>query len=532
MTTETLDLQRRVGGRVVIGLIALLAPMVAAARLLTGEAVIAPLVTATVLAGAAGLLWRIGRGAALAQMGLAAVLMAQVSMLVGALAGHSWQVDMHMAYFAALAVLVVFSDWRVIAAGAAAVAVHHLALNFVLPAVVFPGGGDLARVVVHAVILIVETLVLVAVTNSVSTMFERIERTMAETAAAREAAELADRQARESEEAQQHLRDQSIAERERNAREQERAVTRLGQGLSRLAEGDLTTRIDADFPEAYRLLRDDFNAAVERLAASMAAISDVSGGLRGQSDQLARAAHQLAQRTMRQAAGLEEAAAALEEITTTAGSTAQGADRVADVSAQARTHVHQSVEVVQSAVTAMTQIDNSSREISQIVGVIDEIAFQTNLLALNAGVEAARAGEAGRGFAVVASEVRALAQRSAEAAKEIRTLIQESGRQVGDGVAMVGQTGSTIDGMVERFTEINSLIREISRACAEQSEGLGQVNTAVAMIDRTVQENGAVVDETNEAVTVLNREAERLGELIAGFRLPSDRSGATAALAA
>ncbi|WP_420478032.1 methyl-accepting chemotaxis protein [Brevundimonas sp. FT23028] len=531
MSLDSLDAQRRLGGKVLIALIAVMAPLVAAARMLAGEAFIGPLISAIALAGAAGALWKVGRGGVAAQMGLGVVLMAQVSLLVGALAGHSWQIDMHMTYFAALAVLVVFSDWRVIAAGAAAVALHHLALNFILPAVVFPGGGDFGRVVLHAVILIVETLVLVAVTNSVSTMFERVQRTMAETAEARDAADQADRMARESEAGQRRMEQASLAEREQNAREQQVAVTALGEGLARLAGGDLTARIGSDFPEAYRLLREDFNAAVDRLAASMAAISGVTHGIRGQSDQLARAANQLAQRTMRQAAGLEEAAAALEEITTTAGSTAAGADRVADVSAQARTHIQTSVEVVNSAVTAMTQIDNSSREISQIIGVIDEIAFQTNLLALNAGVEAARAGDAGRGFAVVASEVRALAQRSADAAKEIRTLIQDSGRQVGDGVAMVGQTGTTIDGMVERFTEINNLIREISRACAEQSEGLGQVNTAVSMIDRTVQENSAVVDETNEAVTVLNQEAERLGALVSGFRLPSE-TAARDALAA
>jgi len=521
MSLDSLDAQRRLGGTVLIGLIAVMAPMVAGARLLAGEAFVGPLVSAIALAAVAATLWKIGRGKVAAQMGLGVVLMAQVSLLVGALAGHSWQVDMHMTYFAALAVLVVFSDWRVIAAGAAAVALHHLALNFILPAVVFPGGGDFGRVVLHAVILIVETVVLILVTNSVSTMFARVQQTMAETAAARDAADLADNLARESEAVQRRMEQQSLAEREQSAREQQVAVTSLGEGLARLADGDLTARIGPGFPEAYRLLRDDFNAAVDRLAASMTAISGVTHGIRGQSDQLAHAASQLAQRTMRQAAGLEEAAAALEEITATAGSTAAGADRVADVSAQARTHIQTSVEVVNSAVTAMSEIDNSSREIGQIIGVIDEIAFQTNLLALNAGVEAARAGDAGRGFAVVASEVRALAQRSADAAKEIRTLIQESGRQVGNGVAMVGQTGTTIDGMVERFTEINALIREISRACAEQSEGLGQVNTAVSMIDRTVQENSAVVDETNDAVATLNREAERLGALIGGFRLPS-----------
>lgn len=219
MSLDSLDAQRRFGGTVLIALIAVLAPLVAGARVLAGEAFVGPLISAISLAGAAAALWKVGRGGVAAQMGLGVVLMAQVSLLVGALAGHSWQVDMHMTYFAALAVLVVFSDWRVIAAGAAAVALHHLALNFILPAVVFPGGGDFARVVLHAVILIVETVVLIMVTTSVSTMFARVQQTMAETAAARDAADLADKLARESEAGQRRIEQQSVAERELSARE-------------------------------------------------------------------------------------------------------------------------------------------------------------------------------------------------------------------------------------------------------------------------------------------------------------------------
>jgi methyl-accepting chemotaxis protein len=220
---------------------------------------------------------------------------------------------------------------------------------------------------------------------------------------------------------------------------------------------------------------------------------------------------------MRQAAGLEEAAAALEEITTTAGSTAQGADRVADVSAQARTHVHQSVEVVQSAVTAMTQIDNSSREISQIVGVIDEIAFQTNLLALNAGVEAARAGDAGRGFAVVASEVRALAQRSAEAAREIKGLIATSAVSVDAGVRLVGETGEALRRMVGRVAEIDGLVGEIAASAQEQATGLRQVNTAVNQMDQMTQQNAAMVEQSTAACHVLAREAQALTASVSRF---------------
>jgi methyl-accepting chemotaxis protein len=198
--------------------------------------------------------------------------------------------------------------------------------------------------------------------------------------------------------------------------------------------------------------------------------------------------------------------------------TAAGANHARQVVSTAKTEAEQSGIVVRDAVAAMSEIEKSSSEISQIIGVIDEIAFQTNLLALNAGVEAARAGEAGRGFAVVASEVRALAQRSAEAAKEIKGLIQASTRQVSAGVDLVGQAGKALDRIAVQVTELNGVVAEIAASAQEQSTALAEVNTAVNQMDQVTQQNAAMVEETTAASHSLAQEAERLSSLVGQFK--------------
>jgi len=314
-------------------------------------------------------------------------------------------------------------------------------------------------------------------------------------------------------------REAGEAERQANAREQTLVVSRVGEGLEALAGGDLTVRLNEAFPPAYRKLQGDFNAAMDQLAQTMVVINGAVGGIQAGSGEISHAADNLSKRTEQQAASLEETAAALDQITATVRRTADGASSARRTVDLARKDAETGGEVVDRAVAAMGQIESSSREIGAIIGVIDEIAFQTNLLALNAGVEAARAGEAGRGFAVVAQEVRALAQRSAEAAKEIKALINASTRQVDEGVSLVGETGEALGRIIAGVQDINRIVAEIAASAAEQSTGLQQVNTAVNQMDQATQQNAAMVEESTAASHALSNEARELGRLVQRFRL-------------
>jgi methyl-accepting chemotaxis protein len=306
------------------------------------------------------------------------------------------------------------------------------------------------------------------------------------------------------------------------AAEQAQVVQTLAGGLARLAEGDLTSRIDRQLPGDYAKLAHDFDGAVGELHGAIAAVADAVGSVSGTVGQLQASGDDLARRTENQAASLEETAAAVEQITVTVQRSAETARQTSGAVAGARQAAEQSAPVVEAAIAAMGQIEQSSAKISQIIGVIDEIAFQTNLLALNAGVEAARAGEAGKGFAVVASEVRALAQRAADAAKEIKGLIADSSQQVAQGVALVGQTGQALSAIVGQVTDVHGLVADISRSTQEQATGLGQVNSAVNEMDRVTQQNAGMAHETATAAADLARQAQILSELIGRFRLAEE----------
>ena len=302
------------------------------------------------------------------------------------------------------------------------------------------------------------------------------------------------------------------------ASERSGVVNSVGQGMAALAAGDLTYRLSDDIPPEYAKLRDDFNAAMIALEETIGTVAATTRSIGASSTEMAQASDDLSQRTERQAASLEQTAAALDEITTTVKATAAGAHQAGIVVTEATSLARRSGEVVAQAIKSMGQIAESSRHIDQIIGVIDEIAFQTNLLALNAGVEAARAGDAGRGFAVVASEVRALAQRSADAAKEIKTLISTSSQQVGDGVGLVGETGQTLESIIAKVDEINAVIGRISASAHEQATGLMQVNTAVNQMDQVVQQNAAMVEQQTAATHSLRTETDALAELVGKFR--------------
>ena len=318
------------------------------------------------------------------------------------------------------------------------------------------------------------------------------------------------------------------AERQRQAGDEQKAreegeirfaVDALAGGLAGLANGDIAGRIQTPFASQYDSLRNDFNNAVEKLQAALQSVGRNASAINAGAGEIRSAADDLAHRTEQQAAAVEETAAALEQVTTTVRDSAKRAEDVGNLVARTRLGAEKSGDVVRKAVSAMQQIEKSSGEISNIIGVIDDIAFQTNLLALNAGVEAARAGDAGKGFAVVAQEVRELAQRSANAAKEIKALITTSGEQVVAGVSLVGETGKALEAIVSEVQEINHHVGAIVTATREQSIGLQEINTAVNNMDQGTQQNAAMVEEQTAASHALAQEASALDELLRQFKL-------------
>ncbi len=331
-----------------------------------------------------------------------------------------------------------------------------------------------------------------------------------------------ERKARADRAAQEQERIRAEEERRRSEMEaigRERQLVReaIGVAVEKLAAKDLTFRIDRDLPEAYAKLKEDFNAAIDVFEDIIAKLGTSTAAINSGTMEISSASDDLARRTETQAASLEETAAAVAEITSKVKHTAQGAAQARDVVENARTDAAKSGEVVRQAIEAMHHIETSSGQITQIIGVIDEIAFQTNLLALNAGVEAARAGDAGRGFAVVAQEVRALAQRSADAAKEIKTLIASSHSQVQRGVELVQLTGDSLERIVERVVEINKVVHSIASVASEQANSLQQVNEAVDHMDQSTQQNAAMVEQATAATKQLALQSDELDGIVGSF---------------
>ncbi len=285
-----------------------------------------------------------------------------------------------------------------------------------------------------------------------------------------------------------------------------------------LADGDVTKHVEGDYAGVFGTLKDSVNRMADTLKDFAGRLRNASSAVRDASGEISSGSQDLAQRTESQAASIEETAASMHEITATVKQNADNAQAANQLAGAARQTAEKGGRIVTDAVTAMNGIEQSAQKISDIVGLIDEIAFQTNLLALNASVEAARAGEAGKGFAVVAQEVRALAQRSASASKDIKGLIQESNAQVRSGAGLVQQTGTSLDEIVGAVKKVADIVAEIAAASREQATGLDQINTAVASMDETTQRNGALVEETSAAAQALSGQAHELNELVGFFR--------------
>jgi methyl-accepting chemotaxis protein len=328
-----------------------------------------------------------------------------------------------------------------------------------------------------------------------------------------------ERQAEENRSLSETERETREAQKAREAAEVQFAVDRLAGGLQKLSDGDLAVEIGERFADHLDPLRVNFNHSVERLRDAMRAVGDNARAIDAGANEMLSAADDLSKRTEQQAASVEETAAALEQVTTAVKDSAVRAEEAGALVSRTRVGAERSGDVVRRAVDAMHAIEKSSSEISNIIGVIDEIAFQTNLLALNAGVEAARAGDAGKGFAVVAQEVRELAQRSAHAAKEIKGLITASGEQVRNGVTLVGETGQALEAIVRQVQEINQNVAAIVTSAREQSTGLAEINAAVNQMDQGTQKNASMVEQSTAACHGLAQQATSLTQLLGQFRL-------------
>ncbi|HLH96262.1 MAG TPA: nitrate- and nitrite sensing domain-containing protein [Xanthobacteraceae bacterium] len=324
----------------------------------------------------------------------------------------------------------------------------------------------------------------------------------------------------ERERAEEERRRNAQAE-ARAAEEQRSAVTALAGGLASLADGDLTVRLDAGFAAGYQRIKDDFNRTVARLEETIAGIAGSTGEVANAAGEIATSTTDLSQRTEEQAAGLEETSASMEKISATVAQNAEHARQANEFAAGTRAAADRGGTVVAQAVAAMSRIAESSHKISDIIGVIDEIARQTNLLALNAAVEAARAGDAGRGFAVVASEVRSLAQRSAQAAKDIKDLIINSSGEVREGVELVNRAGDALGEIVGQIKQVVGVVAEIAHASSQQATGLDEINKALNQMDEVTQQNSALVEENAATAKTLEHQSQAVSERLAAFRFTS-----------
>jgi methyl-accepting chemotaxis protein len=457
---------------------------------------------AGLIAGLAGLLSlevrRTGAGLS-AQLAAATALAIGVSTIVYLLRGHPWQADSHMIFFAAFALTAVFCDWRPIVAYAAVIAVHHLVLNFAFTAAVFPGEASFGRVVLHAVVLIVQAVPLIWLVTVLSRIFANSDSLIDKALSAEAEARVAnDAQIREQDAMQEVL-------------------GALRDGLQRLASGDLSHSIAQPFADKYDALRADYNSAAAQLRGAISQVVEVAHNVQSRTSEISSASEELSRRTENQAAALEQTAAALDEMTTSVKAAAVSANDVAGIIQRAQKEAKDCDVVVEDAVAAMAEIETSSQQISQIIASIDDIAFQTSLLALNAGVEAARAGDAGRGFAVVAAEVRALAQRSSTEAKAIKILIGTSADHVGRGVERVGLAGRALQSISKSVSEISTRVISIANGTKEQSIGLMEINQGVMQLDQVTQQNAAMVEESTAAGQMLQQDATTLANLVRQF---------------
>lgn len=496
----------------------------------------------------------------LAPVGASVALIGQAIAMTAAFQGHPWQIDSHMLFFALLACLVSLRSVPALLVGTAIIAIHHLSLSFLMPALIYPSGGfaqNATRTVFHAVVVLMETGALVLTVLQLKRLDQQMESKAADLEVSLKASDEARRLAQSSQSDAEKSNDDAMraksqaedllaqfqeaekvrqaAEAERirlekdhdvrekaKARDQATVVETLRVALLRLEAGDLTVRIEDVLPVDYKELKDVFNSTLKTLEEMVSEVASRSEQMDAEVAEISSATSDLASRTERQAATLRETSEELEDLTRTVQNTVQNMDEVNSSAKGAQSSAQSSRGIVSEASKAMNAIQTEAEEISKIVEVIDGISFQTNLLALNAGVEAARAGEAGRGFAVVASEVRSLALRSSDSATNIRSLIDRSGQEVTVGSQKISETVSALQSVLEAVLEITSQIELIAENTHAQSTGISTLNASVAELDATTQQNAAMFEETSAACANLSQGARKLRELTRRFQVSCD----------
>lgn len=501
-TDLSLENLRHIGMRLVVGMIATLAVVAGALVLILQApdkwpaAVLALLLTAY-----PAVLISQRRIDPAARLAVSITVVAMPALLLFISEGHVWQTDLHMLFFALLAAASILCDWKALAAATVVVAIHHLGLGMIVPQWLFTGDGSLARIALHAVILVVEAATLVWVAQRVVALVDANDQQTLERANAAKAL---------------------AAERAEQARIVHNVTTSLGKSLTALAAGRLTDQIIADFPGDYALLKQDYNNAVSSLRTTVVAVSDSTANIRTGSNEIAHAAENLARRTESNAANLEETSAALIQIEGRLKKTAVAAQNTVARAEQAIVTVDAGRTTAQTAMHAMGDVSGSAKGIDDVIAGLDKIAFQTRVLAMNAAVEAGRAGDAGRGFAVVADLVSALAMRAEEEAKRARDQLGITQSQIVNAVEAVGKVDAAFVAIASDVGTVNTLLAGMASDHLGQSSALTEITAAVSAMDIATQQNAAMVEQTSAAARNLTQEVGNLADATAKFSVDED----------